>query len=63
MGWLLMTWRLVPSVTCDRGGMLQEQLHAQVVTHPGRVTHICISKLTITSSDNGLVPGQRQAII
>ena len=31
--------------------------------HRGRVTHICISKLTIIGSDNGLSPGQRQAII
>ena len=27
------------------------------------MTHICISKLTIIGSDNGLSPGQRQAII
>ena len=25
--------------------------------------HICVSKLTITGSDNGLSPGRRQAII
>ena len=29
----------------------------------GRVTHICVSKLTITGSDNGLTPGRRQTII
>ena len=29
----------------------------------GWVTHICASKLTIISSDNGLSPGWRQAII
>ena len=29
----------------------------------GRVTHICVSKQTIISSDNGLLPGRRQAII
>ena len=34
-----------------------------ILTHRGRVTHICISKLTIIGSDNGLSPGQRQAII
>ena len=34
-----------------------------VLTHWGRVTHICVSKLTITGSDNGLSPGRRQAII
>ena len=27
------------------------------------MTHICVSKLTIISSDNGLSPGRRQAII
>ena len=29
----------------------------------GRVIHICICKLTIIGSDNGLSPGRRQAII
>ena len=33
------------------------------LTHWGRVTHICISKITIIGSDNGLSPGRRQAII
>ena len=33
------------------------------LTYWGPVTHICISKLTITGSDNGLSPGRRQAII
>ena len=33
------------------------------LTHWGRVTHICVSKLTIVGSDNGLSPGRRQAII
>ena len=33
------------------------------LTHWGQVAHICISKLTIIGSDNGLSPGQRQAII
>ena len=35
----------------------------QWLTHWGRVTHICVSKLTIIGSDNGLSPGQCQAII
>ena len=34
-----------------------------VLTHWGRVTHICVSKLTIIGSDNGLSPNRRQAII
>ena len=33
------------------------------LTHWGRVTHICVSKLTINGSDNGLPPDRRQAII
>ena len=35
----------------------------QSLTHWGRVTHICVSKLAIIGSDNGLSPGRRQAII
>ena len=35
----------------------------RLLTQGGRVTHICVSKLTITCSDNGLLPGQHQAII
>ena len=34
-----------------------------LLTHWGRVTHICVSKLSIIGSDNGLSPGRRQAII
>ena len=33
------------------------------LTHWGWVTHICVSKLTIIASDNGLSPGRHQAII
>ena len=33
------------------------------LTHWGRVTHLCVSKLTSIASDNGLSPGRRQAII
>ena len=33
------------------------------LTHWGRVTHICVSKLYIVASDNGLSPVRRQAII
>ena len=31
--------------------------------HWSWVTHKCVNKLTIIGSDNGLLPGQRQAII
>ena len=39
------------------------QLAAWPLTHWGQVTHICISKLTIIGSNNGLSPGWHQAII
>ena len=38
-------------------------VHVSLLTHWGRVTHICVSELTIIGSDNGLSPGRRQAII
>ena len=34
-----------------------------LLTHWGRVTHICVVSLTIIGPDNGLSPGWRQAII
>ena len=33
------------------------------LNHWGRVTHICVNKLTVIGSDNGLSPDQSQAII
>ena len=33
------------------------------LTHWGRVTHICVSKLNVIGSDNDLSPGRRQGII
>ena len=38
-------------------------MHIYILTHWGRVTHICVSRLTIIGSDNGLPPDRRQAII
>ena len=40
-----------------------KSLKSCFLTHWGRVTHICVSKLTIIGSDNGLSPERRQAII
>ena len=37
-------------------------LSTSVLIHWGRVTHICVSNLTIIGSDNGLSPGRGQAI-
>ena len=39
------------------------QVSRTVLTHWGRVTHICVSEIIIIGSDNGLSPGRRQAII
>ena len=38
-------------------------LGLNVLTHWGRVTHICVCNLIIIGSDNGLSPDRRQAII
>ena len=35
---------------------------SHVLTDWGRVTHMCVSKVCIIGSDNGLSPGRRQAI-
>ena len=40
-----------------------EVFNGVALTHWGRATHICISKLIIIGLDNGLAPGRRQAII
>ena len=40
-----------------------KKVYTITLSHWGRVTHICVSKLTIIGSDNGLSPGRRQAII
>ena len=45
-----------PAVTCISSSRY-------MLTHWGRVTHICVGNLTIIGSDNGLSPGRRQAII
>ena len=44
-------------------GLLLPYLNTVILTHWGRVTHICVSKLTIIGSYNGLAPGRRQTII
>ena len=38
-------------------------LWAKELTQWGRLTNICVSKLIIIGSDNGLAPGRRQAIV
>ena len=53
--WVL-AWGAKPLHICASLGLI-------VLTHWGRVTHICASKQTTIGSDNGLPPGQRQSII
>ena len=57
--WLLMPWywSTRPSVS-----KIEKKKCPSCLTHWGRVTHICVSNVTIIGSDNGLSPGGRQAI-
>ena len=43
--------------------MARCRVYFLVLTHWGRVAHICVSKLIIIGSDNGWAPGRSQAII
>ena len=47
----------------NRSHVLNTKRTILSLTHWGRVMHICVSKLTIIGSVNGLSPGRRQAII
>ena len=38
-------------------------INTLLLTPWGRVTHVCVNKLTIIGSDHGLSPGRHQAII
>ena len=58
----LIEFPLVTGIAWNDGCALNSEIIA-VLTHWGRVTHICASRLTIAGSDNGLSPGRRQAII
>ena len=52
---------VIASCVCPFGWLLR--ILTVSLTHWGRVTHICVGKLTIIDSDNVLSPGRRQAII
>ena len=43
--------------------MSSDKRTCYTLTHWGQVTHICVSKLTIIGSDNGVLPRLCQAII
>ena len=59
----LVGWAHTQNDPCKVTGDFSVFLWLFTLTHWGRVTHICVSRLTITGSDNGLSPGRRQAII
>ena len=56
-------WYLSVALSDDLWGVATHHVFVSTLTHWGRVTHICVGKLTIIGSDNGLSPGRRQAII
>ena len=58
-----MRWLMVKRSSLAFTSVLIWKNHINGLTHWGWVTHICVSKLTIIGSDNGLSPGRRQAII
>ena len=59
--------RGIQTFAWGHGNLGRAWLHARVrsavLTHWGRVTHICVSKLSTIGSDNGLSPERHQAII
>ena len=65
--------RIKVEISLDAGIVLMEVMrhdlcerisaYMNTLTHWGRMTHICVGKLTIIGSDNGLSPVRRQAII
>ena len=65
----LMSWTWVPPTAGSWSNIFRSCLNWLFfvpwsgLTHWGRVTHQCVSKLIINVSDNGLSPGRRQAII
>ena len=50
-------------VGCTQGMHICSYEQEWTLTHRGRVTHVCVSNLTIIGSDNGLSPDRHQAII
>ena len=55
-------WSVLRNNISIIGNSIFSSLGKFVLTHWGPVTHICVSKLTIIGSDNGLSPDLRQAI-
>ena len=58
---------VIPTAVCDTLSLCPVIFklisRIDVLTHWGRVMHICVGKLTIIGSDYGLSPGRRHVII
>ena len=61
--WIKTTFTQMRNIIMDTVKVVGNLMRSNNLTHWGRVTHICVSKLTIIGSDNGLSPGRHQAII
>ena len=62
--WQFLKWRNGASLGVYRTLHMQCTMPSTCrIIHWGRVTHICVIKLTSIGSDNGLSPGQCRAII
>ena len=59
----IQVWNMLFMVSIMHKGSKKLASFGTDLTHWGLVMHICNSKLTIIGSDNGLSPGQCQAII
>ena len=59
------TWECTQKLATSKAcwGLTYTYQASLLLSHWGRVTHICIHKITIIGSDNGLSPVRRQAII
>ena len=59
-------WQIMMTLThgITRGVLVSvTDSSAAVLTHSGRLTHICVGNLTVSGSNSGLSPGRQQAII
>ena len=56
-------WETLAIIVCSVPHLRSPWDELKQLTHWGQVTHIWVTKLTIISSDNGLSPERRQAII
>ena len=63
VGPMLAPWTLLSEVLATTVLSTRSDSYSKPLTHWGRVTHICVSKLTINGADNDLSPVWCQAII